>query len=73
MKKTLQQLMLIGLYLTLPLFAFAHGGEEDGDAETAIQTVQAVADPGQRMYVAVGVGVFLFALALWFFYSKRSK
>lgn len=70
MKKTLTQLIPAILFSALPLLALAHGGEEEGGAETAIQ---AVPDPEQRMYVTVGIGIVLLVLAVWFFYSRRAK
>lgn len=70
MKKSLIQYISTIFLFFLPLLALAHGGEEDGGTETAIQTV---ADPEQLMYVAIAVGILFLALVIWFFYSRRAR
>jgi hypothetical protein len=69
MKKTLAPLYLASAFLLPTAYALAHGGVDDGDGDAV-----AVADPSQRKYVIIGVGLVCALMLGWFIWSKvKSK
>ncbi len=69
MHKALPYLYLASTLLVLTALALAHGGIDDGHTDEV-----AVADPGSRIYVMIGVGVVFLLMVGWFIWAKiKSK
>ena len=69
MKNTISYLYLAGALLMPSAHAIAHGGVDDGHTEEV-----AVADPGSRIYVMIGVGVVFALMIGWFVWARiKSK
>ena len=68
MKKTLPYLYLFGALVMPTTYALAHGGTDDGDGVDP-----AAANPGNRIYVMIGVGIVFAAMIGWFVWSKMKS